>query len=144
MLLLYEVYEILAENNLNSNLADGQISFSVVDGEPYVKVGADSPRPFSSFKYGTFYIASYTETQSIDCGFRPKSVIIICNTTHQMTAYKSDAKDRFDLDAQLNRSLSGITLTNTGFDFCANENAASNWWGGETVYYLAFSDAVMG
>ena len=48
LLLLYEVYEILAENNLNSNLADGQISFSVVDGEPYVKVGADSPRPFNS------------------------------------------------------------------------------------------------
>ena len=35
---------------LNSNLADGQISFSVVDGEPYVKVGADSPRPFNSKK----------------------------------------------------------------------------------------------
>lgn len=32
---------------INSNFGDGQISFSVVDGEPYVKVGADAPRPFS-------------------------------------------------------------------------------------------------
>ena len=28
-------------------MADGQISFSVVDGEPYVKVGADALRPFN-------------------------------------------------------------------------------------------------
>lgn len=34
-------------NSLNNSLAGGQISFSVVDGEPYVKVGADAPRPFS-------------------------------------------------------------------------------------------------
>ena len=40
--------DALTVKQLNSNLADGQISFSVVNGEPYVKVGADSPRPFSS------------------------------------------------------------------------------------------------
>ena len=33
---------------LNDNLASGQIAFSVVDGEPYVKVGADTPRPFKN------------------------------------------------------------------------------------------------
>lgn len=27
-------------------MANGQIAFSVVDGKPYVKVGADAPRPF--------------------------------------------------------------------------------------------------
>lgn len=32
---------------INSNMADGQIAFSIVDGEPYVKVGADAPRPFN-------------------------------------------------------------------------------------------------
>ena len=35
-------------NHVNDSLASGQISFSVIDGEPYVKVGADSPRPFKS------------------------------------------------------------------------------------------------
>ena len=43
-------------NEVNSNLAGGQISFSVVDGEPYVKVGADSPRPFKSDINGTVII----------------------------------------------------------------------------------------
>lgn len=33
---------------LNSSLADGQISFDVIDGEPYVKVGADTLRPFKN------------------------------------------------------------------------------------------------
>ena len=43
-------------NEINSSLANGEISFSVVDGEPYVKVGADSPRPFKSDINGTVLI----------------------------------------------------------------------------------------
>lgn len=38
---------IFEVNDINSNMADGQIAFSIVDGEPYVKVGADAPRPFN-------------------------------------------------------------------------------------------------
>ena len=33
-------------SHLNSSL--GGLSFTIVDGEPYVKVGADTPRPFKS------------------------------------------------------------------------------------------------
>ena len=32
---------------VSDSLGGGQISFSVVDGKPYIKVGADTPRPFS-------------------------------------------------------------------------------------------------
>ena len=46
----------LALKEVNSSLANGEISFSVVDGEPYVKVGADSPRPFKSDINGTVLI----------------------------------------------------------------------------------------
>ena len=38
---------------LFKSLGGGQISFSVVNGEPYVKVGADTPRPFNS---GAIYL----------------------------------------------------------------------------------------
>lgn len=34
---------------LNNKLASGQIAFEVIDGEPYVKVGADAPRPFIDY-----------------------------------------------------------------------------------------------
>lgn len=51
-------------NEVNSNLADGQISFSVVDGEPYVKVGADSPRPFSGNIKG-YWMKPHDKKESI-------------------------------------------------------------------------------
>lgn len=41
---------------LNDNLANGQISFEIIDGEPYVKVGADTPRPFSNGVSGAVLI----------------------------------------------------------------------------------------
>lgn len=46
-------------DEIYTNLANGEISFSVVDGEPYVKVGADSPRPFNSINS---YILIYAAT----------------------------------------------------------------------------------
>ncbi len=41
-------------SELNDNLAHGQIAFTVVNGEPYVKVGADPARPFNSPAYAIF------------------------------------------------------------------------------------------
>lgn len=41
-------------STLNDNLAHGQIAFTVVNGEPYVKVGADPARPFNSPAYAIF------------------------------------------------------------------------------------------
>ena len=62
-----------------------------------------------------------------------------------MICYKSDAIDRIDSPIGLNATPSGITLTNTGFDFCGHKNNADNWWNGKIVHYIAFgSDAVMG
>lgn len=50
-----EIYE-----EINQSLANGQITFSVVNGEPYVKVGADTPRPFKS---GDIITGSHTATE---------------------------------------------------------------------------------
>ena len=33
---------------LNDKLGNGEIAFEIINGEPYVKVGADTPRPFKS------------------------------------------------------------------------------------------------
>lgn len=52
-------------NEINSNLGDGEISFSVVDGEPYVKVGADTARPFNIGDGGDYTI-SFTVSGSSD------------------------------------------------------------------------------
>ena len=43
----FPIKQTLILYHLNSYLGNGEISFSVVDGEPYVKVGADPARPFS-------------------------------------------------------------------------------------------------
>ena len=48
-MLLEEIEELKkVDEEINSNMANGQIAFSVVNGEPYVKVGADAARPFNS------------------------------------------------------------------------------------------------
>ena len=47
----------------NSSLADGQITFSVVDGEPYVQVGADAARPFKS-GYSNVKVVASTDSTS--------------------------------------------------------------------------------
>ena len=52
-----KVVDALVVKDIDSSLANGEISFSVVDGEPYVKVGADSPRPFKSDINGTVLIS---------------------------------------------------------------------------------------
>ena len=144
--------DALAVKELNTNVNELNNSLGgftpIIDSTGKItgyktKVGADTVFPFSSLKYGTFDIPSYTETQSINCGFKPKSVIVICNTTYNMLCYKSDAIDRIYFAGAA--TSSGITLTNTGFDFCGHKNGGDNWWNGQTVYYLAFgSDAVMG
>ena len=48
-------------DKVDTNLGNGEISFSVVDGEPYVKVGADPARPFKykTKKYSCDYVAAY-------------------------------------------------------------------------------------
>ena len=48
--------------SLYSSLADGQITFSVVDGEPYVQVGADAARPFKSGYSNAKVVASTNST----------------------------------------------------------------------------------
>lgn len=53
------VPDALALKDVNDSL--GGLSFSVVDGEPYVKVGADSPRPFNNFVL-PFYICQTEST----------------------------------------------------------------------------------
>ncbi len=50
MALAIHTYSFLFSNSaLNNNLGHGQIAFEVIDGEPYVKVGADAvPKKFAS------------------------------------------------------------------------------------------------
>lgn len=69
---------------INDNLANGQIAFSVVDGEPYVKVGADAPRPFLGS------VIQVSKKVSINAGF---SASIFDTVRYKGRTYCSETKE---------------------------------------------------
>lgn len=77
-------------DSVNSSLADGQISFDVINGEPYVKVGADTPRPFSVEKHSFYldYKNNPTKTIVFDRSYNsiPSVYITLADSTGKPTA----------------------------------------------------------
>lgn len=63
---------------LNTNLANGEISFFVVDGEPYVKVGADPARPFSNTKFIDYLVCPYSTKREYTFTEDISACVIIC------------------------------------------------------------------
>ena len=68
-------------DTVNSSLADGQITFSVVNGDPYVKVGADAARPFKSSGGGIPPIKSIQYTLYGNTVFRIQIIFDVTNYT---------------------------------------------------------------
>lgn len=82
---------------INKSLADGQISFSVVDGEPYVKVGADTPRPFKS---GASPFVTFRPERNVD-GWWINQIVLFDGT---------------NADIYLDKVSSSMTKTNANFE----------------------------
>lgn len=96
---------------LNKNLGHGQISFEVIDGEPYVKVGADSPRPFRKAQV----VSRNLQWQFIENGTIQTKTADLSS----VSGYKNLTVDDIFLDikyAQIGYSGCSITIANKTYD----------------------------
>lgn len=80
----------LAVKQLNSNM--GGLVFSIVGGKPYVKVGADSPRPFSG-SYNEVLYSNWINKSANSYSFNKaysNALMIVCNNGPSATTPQYD------------------------------------------------------
>lgn len=112
-------------SKINSNFGDGQISFSVVDGEPYVKVGADAPRPFnkgSEFIAMTIFHGASMTTSDTMCEFAAYNPDVI---SYDPNTCKITLKKSCKIAVYMSHTPVGIS-SNVTVSYKINENPVSS------------------
>lgn len=102
-------------------MADGLIAFSVVDDEPYIKVGADTPRPFSKgaeFIAMTIFHGGSMPTSNTACEFASYNPDVV---TYDQDTCKITFKKACKIEVFMAHSPVG-QASNVTFSYKINEN----------------------